>query len=77
VTVATYSFTPADLTIKVGDTVIWTWTQGVHNVTGAPFGSGDKNSGDTYGFTFQAGGSYAYTCTIHPSLMQGTVTVQP
>jgi plastocyanin len=77
VTVASFSFTPADLTIKVGDSVLWTWAGGIHNVTGGPLGSGDRDIGAFYLVGGLSVGTYAYMCTIHPSLMQGTITVQP
>lgn len=81
-------FTPADLTIDVGDTVIWTWAGGLHNVVsgtgavcsneGLSFCSGAATlvTGTTFSHTFTAAGNYAYVCVIHLAFgMVGVVRV--
>lgn len=83
VTVQNFSFNPADLTIAHGDTVIWNNTGGFHNVRhlGNPslFGNTAASAPWTYQFVFSDVGdsTFHYDCEIHPSMMQGTVTVQP
>ena len=77
VTVGDNLFSPADIQVSPGTTVTWTWAQNAstHNVTfndGAA--SGDKTSG-TYTRTFSSGGTFPYSCTLHPG-MSGTVTVK-
>src|SRR5712691_754027 len=77
-------FTPASVTIQVGDTVQWTWKASGHSSTsgtpGAPDGlwdSGVQNSGFTFTHTFTDAGSFAYFCTVHGGCcgMVGTVNV--
>jgi plastocyanin len=78
-------FTPAAIIVDQGTTVTWKNAGNVvHNVHksadavdfGAPFGvdTADFGPGQTYSFTFDKPGTYAYTCTVH-SLMSGTVQV--
>lgn len=82
VTVKNYSFTPSTLSVKAGDTVIWSFTGGTHTTTSGSnctsdgkWDSGDKSSG-TFSFVFKTVGSYPYFCTPHCSLgMTGTITV--
>ena len=85
VTVSSNMFTPADITINVGDTVIWTNVQGNHNVNGTqvtypsnPESFGNSvGSGWTYSHVFNTVGNYDYRCDPHVSFgMTGTVTVQ-
>jgi len=77
---ATFSFTPASVTITRGGSVTWSNGNGVaHNVTfaataGAPANTGNFSSG-TVSRTFNTAGGYSYSCTNHPG-MTGTVTVQ-
>jgi len=77
-------FSPATETIKVGDTVKWTWESSFHSSTsgtpGHPDGmwdSGILNSGATFSFTFTTAGTFAYFCTVHGSCctMIGSITV--
>jgi plastocyanin len=83
VTVQDFSFSPANLTISHGDTVVWNCTNGFHNVhhLGNPsrFGTAAASAPWTYQFAFSDVGDsvFHYECQIHPSQMQGTVTVQP
>lgn len=72
--------TPVDLTIDVGDTVIWTNTDGVQHTVTSDNGStesfnGTLNPGATFSVTFTMVGSNPYHCIPHPS-MTGTITVQ-
>jgi plastocyanin len=63
-------FSPAQVTVAVGDTVTWTFN-GLHTVTsganGMPdglFDSGFQSSG-TFSFTFTAAGDFPYYCSLH------------
>jgi len=77
VTIANFAFSPANVTIKAGDTVTWTNNDTVaHTVTGTGFDSGPIPQGGTFQHTFDAAGSFDYKCTIHPSMPPGKVTVQ-
>ncbi|MGQ0620570.1 MAG: OmpA family protein [Panacagrimonas sp.] len=76
VTIASFAFAPAELTVPVGTTVTWTNTDGsAHLVVFADQTSDRMKKGTTYTRTFTAAGTYPYTCTIHPT-MTGTVIVK-
>ncbi|GAB3160019.1 cupredoxin family copper-binding protein [Amycolatopsis stemonae] len=74
-----YKFSPASLSIAVGDTVTWTnHDTAPHNivVTDGPekFSSPTLQTGQTFSHTFTQAGTYSYYCSIHPD-MKATVTV--
>lgn len=80
-------FTPKDITINVGETILWENLGGVHNVNGSTatfpsnpesFSSGAPSGSNwTFTHTFNTAGSYNYQCDPHAGLgMTGTVTVQ-
>ncbi len=76
VTIKNFAFSPAEITIKVGDTVTWTEQDSVHHTTtGSIWGSGDLGQGQTYSKTFDKDGTYDYGCDYHPS-MKGKVIVE-
>ena len=73
-----FRFTPAELTVSVGDAVAWTNAEGVdHSVVADDdgFESERLSNGDAFEFTFDTAGTFAYICGLHPS-MSGTVTVE-
>ena len=76
VTIADFAYDPATANVTVGSTVTWTNDDNVpHTVTfdgGAD--SGSMGTGATFQQTFNEAGTFAYGCTIHPS-MSGTVSV--
>jgi plastocyanin len=77
VNVVNMSFSPASLTVPLGATVTWNFQDMTTHDTsskGRFWASGPKSSGDSFSYTFVASGSYAYLCTIHPS-MTGVVKV--
>jgi len=86
VTVSNDKFSPSNLSITVGDEVIWSNTEGSHNVNGKTstfpnnpisFGN-DLGSGWTYKFTFSTAGTYDYQCDPHGAMgMLGRVVVNP
>ena len=76
-----YRFTPATLTITVGDTVTWTnqTSDTPHTTTanGGAWDSGTLNPGQTFSHTFTTPGTFAYHCQFHQSLgMVGTIVVK-
>lgn len=70
-----FSFGPAVVKIKPGQTVEWVWQDpGVpHNVTFAGFHSSTKTAG-VYYHTFTQAGTYRYRCTLHYN-MRGEIIV--
>jgi len=78
VSIVSMSFSPATLTVSVGTTVTWTNNDNMtHTVTSdaSGFDSGDITMGSKYSRVFSVAGTYAYHCTIHPS-MKGTIVVK-
>ena len=78
VDVVDFQFAPADVSVAVGDTVVWTHGgEAEHTVTAddGAFDSGDLENGDTFEFSFEEAGEFAYTCQYHPEGMTGVVTV--
>ena len=77
-------FTPANLTIHVGDTVRWVWGSLGHSVVSGTNGNADNrfcspsdagcanpplsNQGATYEHTFAHVGTFPYYCSVHFSL---------
>jgi uncharacterized protein (TIGR03118 family) len=88
VNIIDFGFQPANVTIKVGDTVKWTNTGSfAHTSTsgtttgGAPhpdglWDSGSLFTGGTFSHPFTKAGTFPYYCTPHFTSMVGTVTVQ-
>ncbi len=80
VNVVDFDFTPPDIQVAAGATVMWTWTGSEpHNVTFAS--TSIANSVTQTSGTYQVAmpttpGMFTYQCTIHPDLMNGSVTVQ-
>jgi plastocyanin len=80
VTISSYSFHPAILTVKAGSTVTWiNKDEDVHTVESAggpePFNSPALDSGNQFAFTFHRAGTYHYTCSVHP-YMHGVIVVR-
>jgi len=88
ITVQSNSFSPASVTIAVGDSVTWRWADGSHSVTQGTtpdasqdparlFDSGVRSSG-TFGHRFTSAGTVPYFCRVHFYMgMNGTITVTP
>lgn len=78
VTISNYSFSPATLTIKVGDTVTWTNQDSMsHSATAddKSFDTGLLGQGNAGKITFKKAGTYKYHCSVHPN-MRGTIIVK-
>lgn len=78
-----FTFNPNTVTINRGDSVKWTnndvtnhtVTPSGSNAAASDFGSGALKQGDSYAYKFNQAGTYAYHCSIHPS-MTGKVIVK-
>ncbi len=71
------SFTPAQLTIEVGETVTWNNTDSMLHTVTSDDGLFDANvqPGASFTYTFDTAGTYTYVCTLHPG-MNGTIVVE-
>jgi plastocyanin len=72
------TFQPASLTIRLGDTVVWTNKDPFPHTATSSTGGFDSSSlapDKSWRFTPGKKGEFAYTCTLHPT-MKGTLKVQ-
>jgi plastocyanin len=76
--ISNFAFDPPMLTVKPGTTVTWVnhddEPHTVTSTTGA-FGSQALDTDESFSFHFDAPGTYAYRCGIHPH-MTGTIVVR-
>lgn len=78
VTIAGFAFAPADMEVAAGSTVSWTNFDSVpHTVTAGDgsFGSASLAPGALFSHTFDAPGTFSYSCLIHPG-MTGTIVAR-
>jgi amicyanin len=77
VTIDNFTFTPPELTVKVGDTVTWTNRDDIpHTVVSAgKFRSKALDTDNSFSFTFTEAGDYTYFCGLHPH-MTGMIKVE-
>jgi plastocyanin len=72
------AYTPAELTVASGDTIMWVNRDIVpHTVTGAArqFDSGSLSPAAEWSLVARARGRISYSCTFHPT-MKGAVVVK-
>src|ERR1700732_1612195 len=77
VTIDNFTFAPAELKVKVGDTVTFTNHDDIpHTVVSAcKFRSKTLDTDNIFSFTFTAAGDYKYFCSLHPH-MTGMIKVE-
>ncbi len=83
VTVANYTFSPANFSAKIGDTVEWVWSAGSHTTTSTSVPAGAlswnnniNSSLPTFMYKITTAGTYQYQCNFHVGMgMTGTFTV--
>jgi len=77
VTIDNFTFAPAQLTVKIGDTVTWTNHDDIpHTVVSAgKYRSKTMDTDGTFSFTFTSAGDYKYFCSLHPH-MTGMIKVE-
>ena len=80
--VSNYQFNPATINAVVGDKIKWVWDEGFHTTTSTTIPGGAdtwdaplQTTGATFTYTLTVEGTYNYECSIHPTQMQGTITV--
>ena len=77
ITIQNMAFSPATLTVKVGDKVTWTNQDSVgHSATADDnsFDTGVLGQGQSGSATFSKAGTYTYHCIVHPN-MKATIIV--
>jgi plastocyanin len=77
ITIQGFAFSPADITVKAGTTVVWTNQDSASHTVVADDGgwkSGGMAKGESFSRVFDTPGTYPYHCGIHPN-MKGTITV--
>lgn len=76
VNIQNFSFIPATLTVKKGATVTWTNNDSApHQIKSTTFNSSQMSNGQNFSFTFNAAGTFDYSCAIHPSML-GKIIVE-
>jgi plastocyanin len=73
-----FFFTPQQITVKAGTTVVWTNGDDIpHTVTSKTgvFKSKVLDTGDKFSFTFTTPGTFTYFCALHPH-MTGSIVVE-
>ncbi|HET9417168.1 MAG TPA: cupredoxin family copper-binding protein [Candidatus Limnocylindria bacterium] len=71
-------FSPATLTVAVGDTVTWTNVDdSPHTVSAATFDSGNLDGGQTFSFTFTEAGTFDYVCSYHDEMIASITVTGP
>ena len=78
VTIDNFSFTPKEITVAKGTTVIWTNHDDVPHTVVSPdkaFRSKALDTDEQFSFTFSDAGTFGYFCSVHP-MMTGKVTVK-
>ena len=73
----TPQFTPVQVTVPVGGRVNWSNQDSVGHTTTSDTGiwNGNLGAGGSFSRTFDAAGTYSYSCTVHAG-MNGRVVVQ-
>lgn len=70
------SFSPSELRVTLGDTVVWKNTDVVRHNAVRPglFDTGELRAGESYSWVPSDTGTYSYRCTIH-SRMRGKLVI--
>jgi plastocyanin len=79
VNIDNFIFTPKELTVKAGATIVFRNRDDIPHIVVAAkgeFHSKALDTGDSSSFTFAKAGSYGYFCGLHPK-MQGRIVVTP
>jgi plastocyanin len=78
VAIRDFRYAPPVLTVRVGDSVVWTNEDIVPHTATAEAGrldSGSLGTKESWRYTAVKKGKYAYGCTFHPN-MKGTLVVR-
>ena len=82
VKVSNFQFSPATVNAKVGDTILWKWVNGTHTTTSLTIPANAKKwdkpidvSHKQFKYILKVAGVYKYECSIHATVMKGTINV--
>ena len=78
VSIDNFSYSPAEVTVAAGSTVVWTNRDDVtHTVTASDkqFNSPALDTDETFSRRFDRAGTYEYFCAVHPH-MTGRIVVK-
>lgn len=78
ISIANFAFNPTPITVEKGTKVTWTNNdsaahQIVSDPSGGDFKSNTLQPGDSFSFTFDKSGIFAYHCSIHPSMKASVI----
>lgn len=79
VSIAGFAFVPPELTVSVGDTVVWTNDDPLKHTASADAGawsSPELRQGERFRFATTRAGRFPYHCAAHP-VMRATLVVRP
>ena len=81
VKVSNFQFSPSSINAHVGDSITWTWVNGIHTTTSTSVPTGAAtwdtpmtSSSTTFTYKLTTAGSYSFICSIHPNMV-GSLTV--
>ncbi|MBI2046845.1 cupredoxin family copper-binding protein [Candidatus Pacearchaeota archaeon] len=79
INIENFAFSPSEIRIKAGDTIVWTNKDSVsHTVTSdsaSELSSGFLSRGESYSHKFNTAGTFNYHCAPHP-YMKGKIIVE-
>jgi plastocyanin len=74
------AFDPSTITVTTGTSITWTNKDAIgHSVTSdnGVFDSGILNSTETFSYTFNTAGTFAYHCKVHSSMTASVIVKSP
>jgi len=74
------AFDPSTITVTTGTTITWTNKDAIgHSVTSdnGVFDSGILNPNETFSYTFNTAGTFAYHCKVHSSMTASVIVKLP
>ncbi|HRH47322.1 MAG TPA: plastocyanin/azurin family copper-binding protein [Panacibacter sp.] len=84
VQVSNFKFAPKTFNAVVGDTIRFSWKNGIHNTTSTKVPRGaatwaalSDSAHLTFNYVLTVPGTYKFVCTIHAPGMKGTINVTP
>src|SRR5262245_17888075 len=79
VAIANFTFTPAEVSVAAGTTVVFRNDDDIPHLLAASDGSFRSkalDTGESYSFEFTKAGVYGYFCALHPHMV-GKIVVKP